>query len=41
MKLLVKFSLNLQKKISEKGATIFGGCCETDSSHIKELSKLK
>ena len=29
------------KKISEKGATIFGGCCETDSSHIKELSKLK
>ena len=29
------------KKISKKGATILGGCCETDSSHIKELSKLK
>ncbi|MDC0200313.1 homocysteine S-methyltransferase family protein [Candidatus Pelagibacter sp.] len=29
------------KKISNKGATILGGCCETDSSHIKELSKLK
>ena len=29
------------KKISKKGATIFGGCCETDSTHIKELSKLK
>ena len=29
------------KKISQKGATILGGCCETDSTHIKELSKLK
>ena len=29
------------KKISKKGATILGGCCETDSSHIIELSKLK
>ena len=29
------------KKISKKGATILGGCCETDSSHIKELFKLK
>ena len=29
------------KKINAKGATILGGCCETDSSHIKELSKLK
>ena len=29
------------KKISKKGATILGGCCETDSSHIKELSRLK
>tara|TARA_B100001996_G_scaffold380178_1_gene367171 strand:- start:587 stop:1504 length:918 start_codon:yes stop_codon:yes gene_type:complete len=29
------------KKISEKGATILGGCCETNSSHIKEISKLK
>lgn len=32
---------NFTKKIKEKGATILGGCCETDSSHIKELSKLK
>tara|TARA_Y100001970_G_scaffold199518_1_gene242697 strand:- start:1631 stop:2548 length:918 start_codon:yes stop_codon:yes gene_type:complete len=29
------------KKISNKGATIFGGCCETNSSHIKNLAKLK
>mgnify|MGYP001195252258 FL=1 len=29
------------KKIMKKGATILGGCCETNSSHIKELSKLK
>ena len=29
------------KKIVKNGATILGGCCETDSSHIKELSKLK
>ena len=29
------------KKIIKKGATILGGCCETDSSHIRELSKLK
>ncbi len=29
------------KKIIKKGATILGGCCETDSSHIEELSKLK
>ena len=29
------------KKIIKKGATILGGCCETDSSHIKELSKLR
>ena len=29
------------KKIIKNGATILGGCCETDSSHIKELSKLK
>ena len=36
-----KVFMNLQKKISKKGATILGGCCETDSSHIKELSKLK
>ena len=29
------------KKIIKNGATILGGCCETDSSHIKELSTLK
>tara|TARA_B100000073_G_scaffold143177_1_gene117786 strand:+ start:726 stop:1649 length:924 start_codon:yes stop_codon:yes gene_type:complete len=29
------------KKIIKKGATILGGCCETNSSHIKGLSKLK
>jgi len=29
------------RKIIKKGATILGGCCETNSSHIKELSKLK
>ena len=28
-------------KIIKNGATILGGCCETNSSHIKELSKLK
>ena len=29
------------EKIINNGATILGGCCEPDSSHIKELSKLK
>ena len=29
------------KKIINNGATILGGCCETNSSHIRELSKLK
>tara|TARA_B100001250_G_C19792710_1_gene787282 strand:+ start:797 stop:1714 length:918 start_codon:yes stop_codon:yes gene_type:complete len=29
------------KKIINKGATILGGCCETNPSHIRELSKLK
>ena len=29
------------KKIIKNGATILGGCCETNYSHIKELSKLK
>ena len=36
-----KIFCEFAKKISKKGATILGGCCETDSSHIKELSKLK
>ena len=29
------------KKIIQNGATILGGCCETNASHIKELSKLR
>ena len=29
------------KQIVKKGATILGGCCETNSNHIKEISKLK
>ena len=29
------------EKMINNGATILGGCCETYSSHIKELSKLK
>ncbi len=32
---------NFAKKIVKKGATILGGCCETNSSHIQEISKLK
>ena len=29
------------KKIMGMGATILGGCCETNPTHIKEISKLK
>tara|TARA_B100000579_G_scaffold114235_1_gene91474 strand:- start:446 stop:1360 length:915 start_codon:yes stop_codon:yes gene_type:complete len=29
------------KKLINKGATIIGGCCETNISHIKEIAKLK
>ena len=29
------------KKIMKEGATILGGCCETNSTHIEEISKLK
>ena len=29
------------KKLINKGATIIGGCCETNISHIKEAAKLK
>ena len=29
------------KKIVKSGATILGGCCETNASHIEEISKLK
>ena len=36
-----KIFCEFAKKIVKIGATILGGCCETDYSHIKELSKLK
>ena len=36
-----KVFCDFSKKIMKEGATILGGCCETNSSHIKELSKLK
>ncbi len=36
-KIFCKFA----EKVIKNGATILGGCCETDSSHIKELAKLK
>jgi Homocysteine/selenocysteine methylase (S-methylmethionine-dependent) len=36
-----KIFCEFAKKIVKNGATILGGCCETDSSHIKELSTLK
>ena len=29
------------KKIIKNGATILGGCCETNDSHIREIAKLK
>ena len=29
------------KKIIGMGATILGGCCETNPQHIQEISKLK
>jgi homocysteine S-methyltransferase len=32
---------NFSKKMKSKGATILGGCCETNPSHIKEISRLK
>ena len=32
---------NFAKNLKDKGATILGGCCETNSSHIYTLSKLK
>ena len=35
-----KIFCEFTKKIIKKGATILGGCCETNSSHIKEISKL-
>jgi|TARA_B110000438_G_scaffold256730_1_gene264358 homocysteine S-methyltransferase len=36
-----KVFYNFVKKTTESGATILGGCCETNTSHIKEISKLK
>ena len=32
---------NFSKKLKDKGATILGGCCETNPSHISALSRLK
>ena len=32
---------NLGKKFLDNGATIIGGCCETNPIHISLLSKLK
>ena len=36
-----KIFCEFAEKIVKNGATILGGCCETDSSHIKALTKLK
>jgi homocysteine S-methyltransferase len=36
-----KIFYHFSKKMKKKGATILGGCCETNCSHIKEISKLK
>ena len=33
--------LEFSKKMMSKGATILGGCCETNPSHIKKISILK
>ena len=31
----------VSKKFKENGATILGGCCETNPSHIREIAKIK
>ena len=36
-----KIFYEFAKKIMAEGATILGGCCETNPTHIKEMSKLK
>jgi len=36
-----KIFYDFSKKIMEKGATILGGCCETNPEHINGISKLK
>jgi len=35
------FFYEFSKRIIKNGATILGGCCETNASHIKELYKLR
>ena len=32
---------NFSKDLKDKGATILGGCCETNASHISALARLK
>jgi len=32
---------NFAKEFIDDGATIIGGCCETNPSHIKAFSELK
>ena len=36
-----KIFYDFSKKVMEKGATILGGCCETNPEHINAISKLK
>ena len=36
-----KIFANFTKKIIKNGATILGGCCETNASHIREIAQLK
>ena len=36
-KVFAKFT----EKIIKNGATILGGCCETNATHIKEIAKLR
>ena len=36
-----KIFYDFAKKIKDQGATILGGCCNINPSHIKEISKLK
>ena len=33
--------LEFSKKMMKKGATILGGCCETNPSHINKIAQLK
>ncbi len=35
------FFFNFAKDLKDRGATILGGCCETNPKHISALSKLK